>query len=70
MIGAFTKGFFKDATYEDNGKEIICHSMLEENVYKTEYDNTSVIVNYNYQDVSVDGRNIPARDFVVIKGEG
>ena len=53
-----------------SGKEIIGHSMLEENVYKTEYDNTSVIVNYNYQDVSVDGRNIPARDFVVIKGEG
>ena len=53
-----------------SGKEIIGHSMLEENVYKTEYDSVSVIVNYNYEDVSVDGRNIPARDFVVIKGEG
>lgn len=52
------------------GKEIIGHSLLEEKVYKTEYEGADVIVNYNYSDVIVDGNTVPARDFIVIKGEG
>lgn len=52
------------------GKEIIGHSLLEEKVYKTEYQGADVIVNYNYNDVTIDGKTVPARDFIVIKEEG
>ena len=52
------------------GKEIIAHEKLEENVYKTSYESASVIVNYNYDDVTINGTTVGARDFAVIKGEG
>ena len=53
-----------------SGEEIIGHSKIADNVYKTEYENTAVYTNYGYEDVTVEGITVPARDFTVIKGEG
>ncbi|MBQ2922522.1 MAG: hypothetical protein IJE60_05455 [Tyzzerella sp.] len=49
------------------GKEITHHSMIEKGVYRTEYGDVSVIVNYNEYDVVVDGNHVNARDFKVVR---
>ena len=49
------------------GKEITHHSMIEKGVYRTEYGDVSVIVNYNEHDVVVDGNHVNARDFKVVR---
>ena len=49
------------------GKEIIFHDTIADKVVKTCYENAYVVVNYNYEDVTVDGTVIPARDFVLVK---
>ncbi len=53
-----------------SGHEITGHSKLLENVYLTQYNDASVIVNYNYNDVEVNGITVKARDFKLLKGEG
>lgn len=60
----------KNELSDVTGKEIIGHSLLTEKVYKTEYEGADVIVNYNYNDVIINGKTVPARDFIVIKKEG
>lgn len=49
------------------GTEITGHEMLQYNVYKTTYTDTSVIVNYNDYDVTIGEITIAAKDFEVIK---
>ena len=49
------------------GKEITHHSMIEKGVYRTEYEDVSVIVNYNEYDVVVDGETVNAQDFRVVR---
>ena len=48
---------------------IINHEKVAGNVYRTEFANgVKVIVNYNYNDFSYNGTNIPARDYIVEGG--
>lgn len=45
------------------------HEKLADNVYKTQFGNgVEVIVNYNYNDFSYNGTNVPARDYIVEGG--
>lgn len=46
---------------------ILSHEKLCENVYKTVWKNGYVIVNYSDKDIMIDGINIPAEDFKVLK---
>ncbi len=48
------------------GTEIIGHTELQYNVYKTTYKTGSVIVNYNNYDVEIDGVAVKALDFTVL----
>ena len=41
------------------------HRELSSGVYRTDWENGGVIVNYNAKDVSIDGISIPAKDFVI-----
>ncbi len=51
-------------------KKMIRHTVDENNVRITEYeDGTKVYVNYNYKDLESDGIRVPARDYVVKRGE-
>lgn len=55
-----------DGSYDDL---ITGHSQVAENVYRTEFsDGRIVLVNYNYNPVTVNGEQIPARDYVVKGG--
>lgn len=49
------------------GKKITSHTKLENGVYNTQYGDISVIVNYNEYDVIVNGQNVNARDFKVLR---
>ena len=50
-------------------KRITAHQRLSENVFQTSYENgLSVIVNYNTEPVTVLGRYIKGRDYIVLKG--
>lgn len=47
-------------------QEMVNHDNVADQVSMTEYaDGTKVYVNYGYEDVSVDGVNVPARDYLV-----
>ncbi len=47
------------------GARITRHSMVQENVYCTEYDSSTLVyVNYGEQEASVNGVTIPAHDFL------
>lgn len=49
-------------------QEMVGHENLTDTVSKTTYaDGTTVYVNYDYVDVTVDGQTIPARDYLVKK---
>ena len=51
-------------------KRMIGHSVDENNVRITEYeDGTKVYVNYAYKDLESNGIKVPARDYVVKRGE-
>lgn len=48
---------------------IVGHEKVDNNLYKTEFSGgLTVLVNYNYNDVSYNGETIPARDYVVKGG--
>lgn len=51
------------------GEPIIGHERIGDNVYKTTWENGSVIVNYNDHSVTVGGKTIAAKDYLVVKGE-
>lgn len=56
-----------NGTYDEY---ITGHEKVADNVYKTEYANgVKVIVNYNYNDFSYNGTEIPARDYIVERGQ-
>jgi hypothetical protein len=49
-------------------QSMVDHMKLENNVYQTTYeDGTKVIVNYNDSDVTVNGKTVEAKNFVVLK---
>ncbi|MCR5500507.1 MAG: hypothetical protein K6F31_08940 [Acetatifactor sp.] len=49
-------------------QEMTDHRTLEKGLTCTTYaDGTKVYVNYNYMDKTADGKNIPARDYVVVR---
>ena len=51
------------------GQLIVDHERLAAGVYKTTYENgRAVIVNYNYDAVTVEGIEVGARDFVAVAG--
>lgn len=51
------------------GAEITGHRKLQEDVYRTEYSNGTVVyVNYLEKSVTVDGMEIPSRDFIYVEG--
>ncbi len=53
-----------------NAQRITGHSILAENVTRTEYENgAQVFVNYGDEDFSFEGTNIPARSYIVTGGE-
>ena len=52
------------------GKEIIGHKTLAYNVTQTDWEGTSVIVNYNDNEVTVGEYTIPANDYLVITERG
>lgn len=56
--------------YSKSGNHIIVeHNQLSEEVYETVYENgLSVFVNYNDEDISVDGVSLPALSYVVKGG--
>lgn len=46
----------------------ISHERLSEQVYCSRFDNgVQIIVNYNQESVTIDGKNIPAKGFVVLQ---
>ena len=46
-------------------QKIVGHTYLEDNVTKTTFENgKTVVVNYNFYDVTVDGKTVKARDFM------
>ena len=54
-----------------NRLKITGHARLEEEVTVTEYeDGTRVYVNYGNTEYKGDGTNVPARDYVVVRGTG
>ena len=49
-------------------QEMTNHQTLEKGLTCTTYaDGTKVYVNYNYMDKTADGKNVPARDYVVVR---
>lgn len=51
-----------------HGRLMVGHQELLPNVFRTDYDGGySVIVNYNHDEVVVDGRRIGARDFALVR---
>ena len=49
---------------------IVRHREMAQNVYQTTYANgIAVIVNYNDTGVQIDGREVDAKDYLVIKEE-
>ena len=49
------------------GQLIVDHERLAAGVYRTTYENgRAVIVNYNYDAVTVEGIEVGARDFVAV----
>ncbi|MCR5521557.1 MAG: hypothetical protein K6F44_06565 [Lachnospiraceae bacterium] len=61
---------FKDDFDGLYNKRMIGHSVDENNVRITEYeDGTKVYVNYAYKDLESNGIKVPARDYVVKRGE-
>ena len=51
-------------------KKMIKHTVGDNNIRITEYeDGTKVYVNYNYKDIESNGVKVPARDYVVKRGE-
>lgn len=48
---------------------IVGHEKLADNLYKTEFSGgLTVLVNYNYNDVTYNGETVPARDYIVKGG--
>ncbi len=64
--------FYKDASVRLEkvwGKAIVGHSILANNVTRTDWENgVSAIVNYNETEVTVGEYTIPANDYLVING--
>jgi len=53
-----------------SNQKMVSHSIDENNIRITEYeDGTKVYVNYAYTDIDSNGVTVPARDFVVKRGE-
>jgi len=44
---------------------IVSHSKIAENVYRTDWENGSVIVNYSSEDVTINGITVEAKNFAV-----
>ena len=56
-----------DALADLRGARMTGHEKVADGVYMTEYDSSSMVyVNYNEEDVTVDGVTIPAQDFIRI----
>lgn len=53
------------------GRQIIAHAKLADGVFITTFDGkTSIVVNYNNKTAEINGQQIPAMGYKVIKGEG
>lgn len=49
-------------------QEMTGHEILQEGLVRTTYaDGTKVYVNYNFEDMTADGKTIPARDYMVVR---
>jgi hypothetical protein len=58
----------ENAWNEIGTMEIVDHSMLQEKVFRTQYaSGVSVITNYNLHSVTVDGQEIPAEGYLIVK---
>jgi len=58
----------QSATAQFAGEEIVSHRQLAEDVTLTEYESGSVVVNYRSEPYTYEGKEIAARDYVVITG--
>jgi hypothetical protein len=55
---------------ELQNERIIDHKKLSKKVYKTTYENgKSVIVNYNQDNIDINGIKIKGKDYKIITGE-
>ncbi len=68
-IGTATEQYrrMKEELADVEGKEITGHSRVEDGVYRTQYGEISVIVNYNEYDVVASGETVGARNFKVLR---
>lgn len=58
----------KQELYSVAQGKIIDHTEIKKDVFKTKWQNGSVIVNYSEDTVTLEGQTIPPSDFSVIKG--